>query len=75
MTLRFGQNLAYLRKINKLAQKDIAKIVNKTIATVSFWEQGKREPTVGDVYVLSVFFRIDIETLCFGDITNVKPVR
>lgn len=36
MTLRFGQNLAYLRKINKLAQKDIAKIVNKTIATVSF---------------------------------------
>lgn len=75
MTLRFGQNLAYLRKINKLAQKDIAKIVNKTIATVSFWEQGKREPTVGDVYILSVFFRIDIETLCFGDITNVKPVR
>ena len=58
MTLRFGQNLAYLRKINKLAQKDIAKIVNKTIATVSFWEQGKREPTVGDVYILSVFFRL-----------------
>lgn len=75
MTLRFGQNLAYLRKINKLAQKDIAKIVNKTIATVSFWEQGKREPTVEDVYILSVYFRIDIETLCFGDITNVKPVR
>lgn len=75
MTLRFGQNLAYLRKINKLAQKDIAKIVNKTIATVSFWEQGKREPTVQDVYILSVYFRIDIETLCFGDITNVKPVR
>lgn len=75
MILRFGQNLAYLRKLNKLNQKDIAKIVNKTIATVSFWEQGKREPTVGDVYVLSVFFRIDIETLCFGDITNVKPVR
>lgn len=75
MTFRFGQNLAYLRKINKLAQKDIAKIVNKTIATVSFWEQGKREPTVEDVYILSVYFRIDIETLCFGDITNVKPMR
>ena len=75
MTLRFGQNLAYLRKLNRLNQSDIAKLVNKTIATVSFWEQGKREPTVGDVYILSVFFRIDIETLCFGDITNVKPVR
>lgn len=75
MTFRFGQNLTYLRKINMLEQKDVAKIVKKSISTISAWEKGKREPTVGDVYILSVFFRIDIETLCFGDITNVKPVR
>lgn len=75
MTFRFGQNLTYLRKINKLEQKDVAKIVKKSISTISAWETGKREPTVEDVYILSVYFKIDIETLCFGDITNVKPVR
>lgn len=75
MILRFGKNLAYLRKINNLDQKDIAKMVNKSDATVSMWETGKRTPYVEDVYILSVFFKIDIETLCFGDITNIKPVR
>ena len=75
MILKFGENLAYLRKINKLTQQDVAKMVNKTDATVSFWEKGKREPTVQDVYILSVFFRVDIETLCFGTITEIKPVR
>ena len=41
MTNHFGENLAYLRKINKLEQKDIAKLVNKSVATVSFWEKGR----------------------------------
>ena len=28
MTLYFGRNLAYLRKLNRLEQKDIAKLVS-----------------------------------------------
>lgn len=75
MTLYFGRNLAYLRKLNRLEQKDIAKLVSKSLATVSMWETGKREPTVEDVYILSVFFKVDIETLCFANITDIKPVR
>lgn len=75
MTLYFGRNLAYLRKLNRLEQKDIAKLVSKSLATVSMWETGKREPTVEDVYILSVFFKVDIETLCFANITEIKPVR
>ena len=75
MTLYFGRNLAYLRKLNRLEQKDIAKLVSKSLATVSMWETGKREPTVEDVYILAVYFRIDIETLCFANITDIKPVR
>ena len=35
MTFRFGQNLTYLRKINKIEQKDVAKIVKKSISTIS----------------------------------------
>ena len=75
MTMYFGQNLAYLRKINRMEQKDVAKLVNKSVATVSLWENGKRSPLVEDVYVLAVFFKIDIETLCFANITNIKAVR
>lgn len=75
MTNHFGENLAYLRKLNRLDQSDVAKIVKKSIATVSFWEKGKREPTVGDVYILSLYFGVDMETLYFGNISSVKPVR
>ena len=31
MMLRFGTNLEYLRKLNKMEQKDVAKIVNKSL--------------------------------------------
>lgn len=37
MILKFGKNLAYLRKLNKLEQKDVAKLVNKSYATVSMY--------------------------------------
>lgn len=58
-----------------MEQRDVAKLVNKTVSTVSAWEHGKREPTVEDVYILSLYFKVDIETLCFSNITNIKPVR
>ena len=75
MMLRFGTNLEYLRKLNKMEQKDVAKIVNKSVSTISAWERAKREPTVADVYLLALYFKVDIETLCFANITDIKPVR
>ena len=61
MTLRFGENLSFLRKINKLEQKDVAKLVHKTVSTVSAWERGKRESTVRVlcIPVLSCFFALN----------------
>lgn len=75
MIMHFGENLAYLRKLNRLEQRDIAKLVNKSVSTISLWETGKRSPLVEDVYILSLFFKVDIETLCFANITNIKAVR
>lgn len=51
MILKFGKNLAYLRKLNKLEQKDVAKLVNKSYATVSMWETGRRTGFVGTCFV------------------------
>lgn len=64
----FAENLRYLRKKRKLSQNDIAVIVKKTNKTVSAWEKGIREPLVEDVYVLSIFFGVSIESLYFADL-------
>ena len=42
MILKFGKNLAYLRKINKLEQKDVAKLVNKSNQAYARYEPHKR---------------------------------
>lgn len=75
MTNNFYYNLYYLRKINRLEQKDIAKLVGKSVPTVSSWEKGTRQPLVEDVYILSKYFKVDMETLYMGDVSNVESVR
>lgn len=62
MINHFGDNLVYLRKINRLDQSDVAKLVKKSVATVSYWEKGKREPTVRVlcIPVLSCFFALKV---------------
>lgn len=70
MTNNFYFNLAYLRKIHHLDQKHIAKIVGKSVSTVSAWEKQTRQPLVEDVYILSKYFNIDMETLYMGDLSK-----
>ena len=75
MTNNFYYNLSYLRKINQLDQKDIARLVGKSVSTVSAWEKATRQPLVEDVWVLSKYFGVDMETLYMGDVSNVERVR
>lgn len=75
MNNNFANNLRFLRKLNHLKQKDVANIVGKSDDIVSCWEKETRKPLVEDVYALSQYFHVDMETLYFGDVTNVKAVR
>ena len=68
MTNNFSRNLRLLRKANHLKQSQLANIVGKSVSTVSAWEKETRQPLVEDVYVLSKYFNLDMETLCFGDL-------
>lgn len=70
MTNNFYFNLSYLRKLHHLDQKQIAKIVGKSVSTVSAWEKQTRQPLVEDVYILSKYFNIDMETLYMGDLSK-----
>lgn len=61
--MNFGNNLKYLRSINKESQEDIAKLVNKKRTLVSSWENGERTPIVEDLLILSKHYNISIEEL------------
>lgn len=72
MTNNFAFNLRYLRKKNRLNQAQLARIVGKSKVTVSAWENNTRSPLVEDVYVLSQYFNIDMETLYFGEVVDAS---
>ena len=71
----FAENLTFLRRINKLRQIDLCKVVNKSVSTISAWEKETREPEVEDVYNLARFFGCSMEQLWRGTVTDIKAVR
>lgn len=68
MTNNFAYNVRFLRKARGLNQTQLGEIVGKSVKTVSAWEKGTRLPLVEDIYLLSKYFDIDMETLYFGEV-------
>ncbi len=52
-----------LRIEKGLYQKDIAKLVNKTIACISDWEKGNTEPSISEIVKLADFFEVSTDYL------------
>lgn len=65
----FAQNIRYIRKINKLTQKEMAKKLGKAPTSVASWEQGVRKPTVKDTVLICKVFGIDIGNLLDADLS------
>lgn len=65
----FASNIKYLRKINRLTQKDLAKKLGKTPNAISNWEQGIRQPTVNDLAIVCNYFNIDIMDIFEEDLS------
>ena len=61
--MNFGNNLKYLRNLKKESQGDIAKLVGKKQNLVSRWETGEREPTTGDLLILSNHYNVPLQVL------------
>lgn len=69
----FKENLARLRKNNKLSQDQVGKIVGKSHNAIYKWENGMTEPTLMDVAILSEYFDIPVDVLLFTDISLEYP--
>lgn len=62
----FGENLKYIRKLNKISQMDFAKKMNTTQQRVSEWECNKVEPSLYNIIRILNVFDITFEELIEG---------
>ena len=46
----FAINLKEIREEKNLSQRAVAELLNVPVSTYANWEQGRREPSIGDIY-------------------------
>lgn len=59
----FSLNLSELRKINKITQKQLADKLGVSHKTVSHWEKGYTEPSLGQLKEIKILFNVSYEDL------------
>lgn len=59
----FAQNLKVLRQYKNLSQPQLALQLNVSKGMISFWENGKYEPTATNIIAVAKFFNISIDDL------------
>lgn len=59
----FAQNLKYLRIEKNLTQPDLAQALQVSKGMISFWENGKYEPTATNIIAVAEFFNVSIDDL------------
>ena len=63
----FGSNMAYLRKMKHLCQKDIAIHIGCTTAAVANYEAGKREPQLEVAVSIARYFEKSLEEMVLNE--------
>ena len=66
----FPKNLSYLRKEKNMTQAELAKRINVDQTTIGRWEDGNREPTVGNVANIAEVFNVSIPDLLDKDLST-----
>jgi len=59
----FSERLKELRKEKALSQKSLAAQLSVTIPTLSHWECGYQEPSLGDLVRICLFFNVSTDYL------------
>lgn len=59
----FGERLRELRQEKQLGQNKLAELLNLSNASISYWENGKQEPTASAIYKLAEFFHVTADYL------------
>lgn len=68
----FSENLRSLRTERKYTQKDIAEKLDISPSTYANWEQGRREPSINDIYNLLIALEIEPNELFDIDTLNAN---
>ncbi len=68
----FGKRLKYLRIKNNISQKELAKLLNVGVSTISNYETGRNEPSYDKLIILAKYFNVSIDYL-LGNSENKKP--
>ncbi len=63
MQLLFATNLKALREAQNLRQSDLAEKLNTTQRKISYWESGKFEPDLENLWKIADLFEISIDEL------------
>lgn len=59
----FAENLKSLRIKYKYSQPQLAEKLNVSKGMISFWENGKYEPTASNIITIANFFDVSIDDL------------
>lgn len=68
----FSERLKELREERQLSQKDIAEMLGCAVSTYANWEQGRREPSIYDIFNLLYVFEIEANDLFIVDDLLIK---
>ena len=63
----FGENLTYLRKMNKLSQEELAEKLDVSRQTLSKWETGESLPDIEKCQLLAAIFDVSLDELVSYD--------
>ena len=61
----FKTNLKNIREEKQLSQKDLANKLGVPVSTYANWEQGRREPSICDIFNILEILEIDANELFF----------
>ncbi len=59
----FGQKLKLLRKKRGLTERQLGECLNFSNQSVSFWENGEREPKLDTLIAIAKFFDVSVDYL------------
>lgn len=60
---KFGERLRSLRTEKNIGQNELAKVLNLSNASISYWETGKQSPTADAIYKIAQFFNVSADFL------------
>lgn len=60
---KLGERIKYLRNEKGIGQNLLAKELQLSNASISYWETGKQEPSAEAIYKLAIYFNVSADYL------------